>query len=98
MSEHESHSRLDLVQRFRDRKLPKATAFSTDEYAVRVDRTRQAMMAQGIDLLVVHGMPNICYLTGHETPMSDWYACLLVPAEGALTLHACDVGLAVVHT
>jgi Xaa-Pro aminopeptidase len=56
------------------------------------------MAERDLDLLVLHNMANICYLTGYETPMCDWYTCLLVPAAGELTLHACDVGLAVVHT
>src|SRR5262249_20264566 len=49
-------------------------------------------------LLLVHSLPNICYLTGYETPLSDWYHCLIVPGSGALTLQVCDVELARVNT
>src|SRR5262249_47026726 len=39
-------------------------------------------------------------LTGYQTPLSDWYNCLLVPLEGETTLQVCDfeVGLAMLHT
>jgi Xaa-Pro dipeptidase len=89
---------MNLVEQFRDRNLPNISAFSVPEYEDRLRRTRSAMAERGIDLLLVHNMANVCYLTGYETPMSDWYVCLFVPAAGALTLHACDVGLAIVHS
>jgi Xaa-Pro aminopeptidase len=39
-------------------------------------------------------LPNICYLTGYETSMADWYSCLVVPAAGELSLQVCDPALA----
>ena len=61
-------------------------AFSDAEYAERLARVRRAMAAQGLDLLLLHNLPSVCYLTGYQTPVSDWYTCLIVPLEGDLTL------------
>src|SRR5262245_42260630 len=78
--------------------LPSEAAFPREEYAARLAHVRRAMAAVGLDLLLVHSLPNICYLTGYQTPLSDWYHCLLVPAQGTLTLQVCDGELAQVNT
>ncbi len=89
---------MDLVRGFRDAHPPSERAFPEAEYLARLSRVRTAMGNAGLDLLLIHDIANICYLTGYQTPMADWYNCLLVPIEGELTLQACSVGLAVTHT
>src|SRR5262249_40206249 len=78
----------------------KEMAFTPAEYASRLARVRHAMAEQELDLLLLHHLPSVCYLTGYQTPVSDWYTCLIVAPEGELTLQVCDfeVGLALEHT
>lgn len=91
---------MDVVSTFAGRNLPKETPFPELEYESRLAKVRAAMVDAALDMLLVHYLPNICYLTGYESHLSDWYACLLVPREGEPTLQVCnlEVGLAVVHT
>ena len=74
--------------------MPKELAFGAEEYAARLARVRAAMAAAGLEVLLLHGLPNICWLTGFQTPLCDWYHCLVVPAEGELLLQCCDTELA----
>jgi Xaa-Pro aminopeptidase len=89
---------MDLVRAFLDAKLPREAAFPRAEYDARLARVRAAMQHAGLDVLLLQHMPNICYLSGHETSMADWHHCLVVPIEGELALQAPDVGLAIVQT
>ena len=91
---------MDILDSYRTRFVPKEMAFSDAEYRARLSRVRDAMGAHGLDLLLLHHLPSVCYLTGYQTPVSDWYTCLVVPREGDLALQVCDfeVGLALVHT
>jgi Xaa-Pro dipeptidase len=73
-------------------------AFSEAEYHDRLDRTRIAMETAGLDLLLVHSLPNICYLTGFQTPLADWYHCAIISRTGEIVLHVCDVELAAANT
>lgn len=74
--------------------LPRELAFSAEEYAARLTKVRAAMEVAGLDFLLLHSLPNICWLTGFQTPLSDWYHCLIVPARGELLLQCCDTELA----
>ena len=78
--------------------IPQELAFPRIEYAQRVARTRAAMDEAGLDLLLVHSLPDICYLTGFQTPLSDWYHCLILPRQGAPVLQVCDPELAAMHS
>ena len=91
---------MDILESYRARSVPKEMAFSEVEYRGRLARVRRGMDAQGLDLLLLHHLPSVCYLTGYQTPVSDWYNCLIVAPNGPLTLQVCDleVGLALVHT
>jgi Xaa-Pro dipeptidase len=91
---------MDILERYRAHPVPREMAFSDAEYRERLARVRRAMAAEGLDLLLLHHLPSVCYLTGYQTPVSDWYNCLLVPLDGPLSLQVCDfeVGLALVHT
>ena len=73
-------------------------AFPKEEYEGRIARTRGAMAGAGIDILLVHSLPDICWLTGFQTPLSDWYSCLVLPLEGDLALQVCDHELAAMNT
>jgi len=73
-------------------------AFSEAEYEGRLRRARAAMADEGIDLLLVHSLPNICYLTGFQTPLADWYHCLVLPLEGEPALQLCDTELAALNS
>ena len=52
----------------------------------------------GVDVLLVHSIPNICYLTGYQTPLSDWYHCMILPRNGEPVLQVCDPELAAMNT
>jgi Xaa-Pro dipeptidase len=64
----------------------KRPAFSTEEYDRRLREVRWRMSAKGIDCLLIHSFPNICYLTGLETVAPHKYFMLAVPLEGELAL------------
>lgn len=78
--------------------IPQERAFPRAEYAHRIEKTRAAMDDAGLDLILVHSLPDICYLTGFQTPLSDWYHCLILPREGGPVLQVCDTELAAMHS
>jgi len=78
--------------------IPAEMAFPKAEYEERIARTRASMADAGIDVMVVHSLPDICYLSGYQTPLSDWYHCLILPLEGAVVLQVCDHELAAMNT
>lgn len=51
-------------------------AFETSEFKQRIARVQAAMVAQDIDLLLIHSPENIYYLTGHQT--SGYFAYQVV--------------------
>ena len=73
-------------------------AFPQAEYRARLEKVQLQMDDAGLDWLLVHNLANICYLTGHQTPLADWYHCLLVPRDGEVVLQTCDPELAAIHT
>ena len=78
--------------------IPQEMAFPKAEYTHRIEKTRAAMDDPGLDLMLVHSLPDICYLTGFQTPLSDWYHCLILPREGVPVLQVCDPELAAMHS
>ena len=78
--------------------VPAEQAFPRSEYDARIARARDAMASADLDLLMLHSLPDICWLTGYQTPLSDWYACLVLPLEGEFVLQVCDHELAAVNT
>ena len=40
------------------------SAFSAEEYAQRIQRTRERLSAAGVDVMIVTGPENIFWLTG----------------------------------
>ena len=74
-----------MVQRFRALKeagVPQEMAFTREEYDARLAKVRKAMEEQEIDVLLVHHTPNFCYLAGYQSPLANWYGCLILPREG----------------
>lgn len=64
--------------------------FPVEEYAARLARTRRAMAADGVDILLVSNLANVCWLTGFQTPSSGTFACLFVPVSGSPVLQTID--------
>jgi len=78
--------------------VPAEPPFARAEFATRLATTRAAMADAGLDLLLLHSLPNICYLSGFETPLADWYHCLIVSLEREPELQVCDPELAAMNT
>ncbi len=58
------------------------SAFAADEYASRIQRTRERLSAAGVDVMIVTGPENIFWLTGQQTPGYYTFQALLLPVEG----------------
>ena len=58
------------------------SAFTAAEYGLRLARTREGMVARGLDCAVFTGPENIFYLTGQQTPGYYTFQCLILPVAG----------------
>ncbi len=56
--------------------------FSREEYAERLRKTRRAMQAAGVDLLMVSDPSNMAWLTGYDGWSFYVHQCVLVPTSG----------------
>jgi ectoine hydrolase len=56
--------------------------FTRAEYAARLAKTRAAMQAKGIDLLLVSDPSNMAWLTGYDGWSFYVHQCVLVPPDG----------------
>lgn len=56
--------------------------FSRDEYAERIAKTRKAMEARGIELVIVTDPSNMAWLTGYDGWSFYVHQCVLVGLEG----------------
>ena len=61
---------------------PVELAFSRDEYAARIAKTRRAMDERGLDLLVVSDPSNMAWLTGYDGWSFYVHQCVLLALEG----------------
>ena len=59
-----------------------ALNFTHAEYAERLTKTRAAMAAAGIDLLIVTDPSNMAWLTGYDGWSFYVHQCVLVPVDG----------------
>ena len=57
-------------------------AFPNEEFDMRIKNVQKDIAAAGMDLLLVHTIENLCYLTGIETSGYFEYLVLAVPASG----------------
>ncbi len=55
--------------------------FTREEYAVRLDKTKKAMIEKGIDLLIVTDPSNMAWLTGYDGWSFYVHQCVLIPIE-----------------
>lgn len=56
--------------------------FTRAEFAERLDKTRHAMAAKGVDLLIVTDPSNMNWLTGYDGWSFYVHQCVVVPPEG----------------
>ena len=56
--------------------------FAAEVFAGRIAAVRQAIIARGLDALIVTAPTNIYYLSAFHTPAYDNFQFLLVPASG----------------
>ena len=56
--------------------------FSRDEFDARIAKTRSAMQAQGIDLLIVSDPSNMNWLTGYDGWSFYVHQCVVLPLDG----------------
>jgi Xaa-Pro dipeptidase len=61
-------------------------SFPLSEYQVRVEKAREEMQRRGLDVLLVHSFPHICYLTGFQSVSTGTYYCFVLPATDAPSL------------
>ncbi|HKW48655.1 MAG TPA: Xaa-Pro peptidase family protein [Gemmatimonadaceae bacterium] len=86
------------MKRSEIRAVPTESAFAKSEYDARLARMRAAMRDADIEVLLLHSLPDICWLTGYQTPLADWYSCAIVPLQGEVVLQICDHELAAMYT
>ncbi|MDH3379415.1 MAG: ectoine hydrolase DoeA [Gammaproteobacteria bacterium] len=56
--------------------------FSRDEYGLRLDKTRAAMQAAGIELLIVSDPSNMAWLSGYDGWSFYVHQCVLLTLDG----------------
>ena len=56
--------------------------FPLEEYRLRLGNVRAKMAGQGLDLLLIHSLPDQYYLTGYQTFDPVGYSCFFLPLEG----------------
>ena len=56
--------------------------FTREEFAKRLDKTRQAMDAKGVDLLIVTDPSNMNWLTGYDGWSFYVHQCVIIPPHG----------------
>lgn len=76
--------------RFEGKDVPQELDFPIEEYARRLGAVQAAMARDGLDLLILGTLADICWLTGFQTPSAGTFAALMVPARGDVTLQVID--------
>ncbi len=56
--------------------------FTREEFGQRLNKTRKAMLVQGIDTLIVYDPSNMHWLTGYDGWSFYVHQCVVVPPEG----------------
>jgi ectoine hydrolase len=57
--------------------------FTRDEFAARLEKTRRAMEAKGVDLLIVTDPSNMNWLTGYDGWSFYVHQCVIVPPRAS---------------
>jgi Xaa-Pro aminopeptidase len=68
----------------------KEPSFPLSEYSSRICNAQMAMVARGIDVLVLTHLPSICYLSGYETPATSDHNCLFFAQDGRIALQVIE--------
>jgi ectoine hydrolase len=63
-------------------KIEPALHFSRDEYAARIAKTREAMAAKGIELMICSDPSNMAWLTGYDGWSFYVHQCVLLALDG----------------
>ena len=58
--------------------------FDKSEYLERQRKTRVAMEAEGVDLLIVYDPANMCWLTGYDGWSFYVHQCVVISTDGLL--------------
>jgi Xaa-Pro aminopeptidase len=82
------------VQELMTGHVPREVAFPQSEYQSRIAKVHKAMESRDLDALLVTHTPNLCYLTGYQSPLANWYTCLVLPRQGEPSVHLVDIELA----
>ncbi|MFQ5933572.1 MAG: M24 family metallopeptidase [Dehalococcoidia bacterium] len=87
------------IERLLQEPVPREWAFPESEYRERLAKVRRSMDEAGVDVLLLHAIVDMCYLSGYQTLWPDAYACLIVPREGEpfMQVGRIEAGLAVLH-
>ncbi|MCH8090657.1 MAG: aminopeptidase P family protein [Chloroflexi bacterium] len=90
---------VDYVEACLKEPVPREWAFPESEYRDRLDKVYKAMDEAEIDVLLVHAIVDMCYLTGYQTLWPEAYTCLIVPRDGEpfMQVGEIEAGLAILH-
>lgn len=64
--------------------------FTSAEYLSRLERVRNAMHQEKLDVLLVQSTPNVAYLTGYEPAQGNTDVCVVVPLVGGVQVIVAD--------
>lgn len=78
---------MNLYDALTETPVPDGLVFPKGEYDDRLARVRARMADQGLDVLIVTGSPNQCWLTGFQTVMATAYSVAVVPLKGDVVFH-----------
>ena len=67
-------------------KIERKLLFSEGEYQQRSDRIRRVMEERGLDVLLLHSLPTLHYVTGFQTIALRAYSCFVMGVEGDGTI------------
>ncbi|OCW59113.1 M24 family metallopeptidase [Hoeflea olei] len=63
-----------------------ALHFEREEYAARLDRLTESMRAEKLDAMLLFAQESMYWLTGYDTFGFCFFQCLVVKADGSMTL------------
>lgn len=80
--------------------LPQELAFPVEEYRGRIERVRESMRVERVDVLMVKEPSNVLYLSGLQSFSMYGGECIVLPLDGEpmLVVHPPEAGTALLHT
>ena len=67
-------------------KIEQQLIFSKEEYRRRMDKVKRLMDQRGLDVLLLHSLPSIHYLTGFQTVALRAYSGFVMGSDGECTI------------